>query len=549
MLRRAQEVLLPIRSPIEPKKRGVMQEAFGIFEGGGGKGLAHVGALSCAMDNGIEFVGIAGASAGAIVASLVACGYKPQELFDPKNDDPSAVYSLNLKTLLGLDGVNAGLWKEFEHLLRDGAALVPKAGKGLIGTWWKLPFFYRRHKRILDVINTQLGVFSTSALESYLNQRLIEGLVKNHAVLAATFGFAAQPVGQPSKKVMFKHVPLPLKIVATDYKRRRLIEFSKELTPDMAVADAVAASVSLPLVFQPKMLAYPAPDGSTTEVHAIDGGLLSNFPAWLFDAERAKRGPHVPTLGFRLVERPRDEANNLSKVSAYLGSVAGVVVNGDPLLETREIENLHEIPLRVSVRTLDFDLDYQQKQALHMEGRTSAFEAFGLPSFPKDREEMKEALAGVLQLFRDTFGVPDDTMLRANIVCKTTRKTLRVTYTYNMDSNEDMDDRLEFPLGSGASGRCWDTRQVIACDLEDAKSKLEQWNMVKYQQAFVRRDLTALLSHPIFDEVEGVIGVLNIDSTNLGILRAVDDVDGTAFFLENSIPQLSGLLLRKPSEA
>jgi hypothetical protein len=316
----------------------------------------------------------------------------------------------------------------------------------------------------------------------------------------------------------------------------------------MAVVDAVAASVSLPLVFQPKVLSYPAPDGTTSEVRAIDGGLLSNFPAWLFDAERAQCGPHVPTLGFRLVERPRDDANDFTEVAAYLGSVAGVVVNGDPLLETREIENLHEIPLRVSVRTLDFDLDYEQKQALYAEGRKSAFEAFGLPSFPKDREQVKVALAGAVQLFRETYDIPQETMLRANIVCKTTRKTLRVTYTYNMDSNDDMDDRLEFPLGSGASGRCWNTRRAVVCDLEDAKSDLKRWNMIKYQQAFVRRDLKALLSHPIFDENGDILGVLNIDSTDLDILRAADDIEGTAFFLENSIPQLSELLSRKPSE-
>ena len=140
----------------------------------------------------------------------------------------------------------------------------------------------------------------------------------------------------------------------------------------MAVVDAVAASISLPFVFQPKVLSYPGPNGKPLQIRAIDGGLLSNFPAWLFDAERAKCGPHVPTLGFRLVERPRNGANDLSKVAAYIGSVAGVIINGDPLLETREIENLHEIPLHVSVRTLDFDLNYKQKQDLHAEGRRSA---------------------------------------------------------------------------------------------------------------------------------------------------------------------------------
>ena len=57
--------------------------AFGVFQGGGAKGYAHLGALSAAEDRGIQFERVAGTSAGAIVASLVACGYTSQELYNP----------------------------------------------------------------------------------------------------------------------------------------------------------------------------------------------------------------------------------------------------------------------------------------------------------------------------------------------------------------------------------------------------------------------------------------------------------------------------------
>jgi len=50
-----------------------------IFEGGGAKGIAHVGAYAAADEMRFEFVGVAGASAGAIVASLIAVGFKPNE--------------------------------------------------------------------------------------------------------------------------------------------------------------------------------------------------------------------------------------------------------------------------------------------------------------------------------------------------------------------------------------------------------------------------------------------------------------------------------------
>lgn len=76
-------------------------EVYVIFEGGGAKGLAHVGALAAAEARGIEFKGVAGAS-GAIVAALVACGYTAGDMFDPDApEDPGAVYGLDFRTLLG----------------------------------------------------------------------------------------------------------------------------------------------------------------------------------------------------------------------------------------------------------------------------------------------------------------------------------------------------------------------------------------------------------------------------------------------------------------
>ena len=60
-------------------------QVFGIFEGGGAKGLAHVGAIAAAQELGVQFVGVAGASAGAIVASLIAVGYNAKALYDPSN--------------------------------------------------------------------------------------------------------------------------------------------------------------------------------------------------------------------------------------------------------------------------------------------------------------------------------------------------------------------------------------------------------------------------------------------------------------------------------
>ena len=51
-----------------------------VFEGGGVKGIGLVGAVAVAEERGYQWVNVAGASAGAIVAALLAAGYSAAEL-------------------------------------------------------------------------------------------------------------------------------------------------------------------------------------------------------------------------------------------------------------------------------------------------------------------------------------------------------------------------------------------------------------------------------------------------------------------------------------
>ena len=51
-----------------------------VFEGGGVKGIALVGAYSVLEEQGYEPQNMAGASAGAIVAALIAAGYNAAQL-------------------------------------------------------------------------------------------------------------------------------------------------------------------------------------------------------------------------------------------------------------------------------------------------------------------------------------------------------------------------------------------------------------------------------------------------------------------------------------
>lgn len=52
------------------------------FSGGGVKGAAHIGVLKALEEEKIQIKHISGTSSGSIVATLYACGYKPEEILE-----------------------------------------------------------------------------------------------------------------------------------------------------------------------------------------------------------------------------------------------------------------------------------------------------------------------------------------------------------------------------------------------------------------------------------------------------------------------------------
>lgn len=94
------------------------------LSGGGARGIGHLGIIKVLQENGIEFSVISGTSAGALVGSLLASGYEPEEILDivvKTKIFPSFRPSLSFKGLLKTsylgDLLNQHLKvKEFEEL-------------------------------------------------------------------------------------------------------------------------------------------------------------------------------------------------------------------------------------------------------------------------------------------------------------------------------------------------------------------------------------------------------------------------------------------------
>jgi hypothetical protein len=76
------EVLRNGQSTRKEKMPNETRRVYLAFQGGGAKGIAHIGGLAAVNGSSIEIAGVAGTSAGAIVAALVAAGYSAKDIFD-----------------------------------------------------------------------------------------------------------------------------------------------------------------------------------------------------------------------------------------------------------------------------------------------------------------------------------------------------------------------------------------------------------------------------------------------------------------------------------
>jgi NTE family protein len=476
-------------------------DAFGIFEGGGAKGIAHIGALKATEERQVRFLGVAGTSAGAIVAALVAAGYKADELFSP-GSFPTGLFAVDFLKFL-----DESQWRNFIRLRTDLRNSF-QGRRGPIALWWAATHFLRRNRSILAESYRNRGFFKTERFREWIEEALSNKLK------------ATDPTRKPSGPegtVAFSDLCTPLKIIAADITGRKVKEYSSSKTPTASVSHAVAASVSIPLFFSPKEI-----DGA----QLVDGGIVSNFPAWAFDREHKDAPLLTPTFGFKLAFAPIGElgTDSLAKVeSTPLDFIVGLYqtsVFGDTSLETRRVQNLHEIPLRVRIGPLDFSVDNQTKNDVFRDGKDSARDFFlnyvGPTDAAKVRRYLKAAHAQMCKTLRHNGH------LRVNVIRPVDNDKLQVIYTHNMD--DDCDDRLEFPIGSGACGVCWVRRANVVCDLEDAARTFEvKWRMNKYQQRLVRPSLKSLLCVPICDPStltsEGqiasnttIVGILNFDS-------------------------------------
>jgi NTE family protein len=292
----------------------------GVFEGGGVKGIALVGAASQIEAAGYEFINLAGTSAGAIVATLLAAGYSAAEVKQTINginfstfEDPNLIGRIPYVGALVDEIFNKGLYKGdvFLNLMRD---LLAKKG-------------------------------------------------------IHTFRDLIQPEFAGDDRYRFK-----VRVVASDISRGRMLVLPQDINindygiapEDLEVALAVRMSMSIPFFFEPVKL---------KDSYIVDGGLLSNFPVELFDSAGV---PAWPTFGYKLVVSGQADPTHLVQhpISGPISELAALFftameahdayyLSNDKFVRTITIDSLE-------IGSTDFNLTPAQKEALYQSGVNAA---------------------------------------------------------------------------------------------------------------------------------------------------------------------------------
>jgi len=297
----------------------------GVFEGGGVRGIGHVGA-ACGMEAaGYRFVDLAGSSAGAIVAALLAAGYGCREL-------KQEMERLDYRNLKG---------KEFLDFF------------GPVG-------------KALSVVFT-LGIYNTDYLEKWLDE-LLERKNKRRF----------SDVEQSGRT---------LKITASDLTDRKLLVFPDALPSfgldpgSFPIAKAVRMSVSIPVFFEPVRL--KGKDGKTHLL--VDGGLLSNYPMWVLDdgTKALKR----PTFGFKFYDAAsapcKPDLWGSVNLADYLKALVSTCMDAydNSHVTKGDYERTIKIPTEVrmgegreikKINGTDFDITEEESRALFENGRNAA---------------------------------------------------------------------------------------------------------------------------------------------------------------------------------
>jgi NTE family protein len=214
-----------------------------------------------------------------------------------------------------------------------------------------------------------------------------------------------------------------LQVIASDVTRERMLVLPRDARehlgtdPDeLEIAKAVRMSMSIPIFFDP--VVYQNPQNPADEHVIVDGGILSNFPVWLFDCPPGE-DPRWPTFGLLLVAPGQHEplvsgsddatpAHEDTSLLSFLLSIGRTMMEAHDRLYVEQANYARTIPidtLGVGTTQFSIDDDAELKHRLYESGQNAAAEflktwdfdayikAFRTQKQTSRRERVAEAMA------------------------------------------------------------------------------------------------------------------------------------------------------------
>ncbi len=296
-----------------------------VFEGGGVNGVGLCGAVAVTEAMGYEFNRVAGTSAGSIVAALIAGGYDANTISD-------IVSNTNYQKFCDKGAIDR----------------IPVLGP------------------VLSIL------FENGFYEGDYFLNWMRGHLERSPSRARTFG----------DLIKREDGGYPLQMIATDISRRKMLIFPGDIAeygidPDaFEIALAVRMSMSVPVFFETVCLHH-----SQGPCHIVDGGVLSNYPVWLFD-RKDNLPPRWPTFGFKLEDfRQGLPIDHYSKISGPIDLCMALV---NTMLDAHDARAM-EASERV--------------RTIHIDTMGNSFVNFGMDNATRDRLYDSGAMAAA-QFFK-----------------------------------------------------------------------------------------------------------------------------------------------------
>ena len=286
-----------------------MRQANAVLKGGGVKGIALTGALAVAEEQGWTWQSVAGTSAGAITAALLAAGYTAPEVHTIINDLDFNDFKERGSIIPGMSVIRKeGMYKGDYVIALMDRLLGQKLGKAAV-TFRDLP--------------VQLRVVSTD--------------LTHKRELVFPDDLAGAPYNLPDPQ-------------------------------SFLVSHAVRASMSIPLFFEPYELTLPSGEKATL----VDGGMLSNYPIGLFNPGQGVTA-QVPTFGLFLQAPADGPTEPTGSLSEFLHALVTTTLEGRDNRDLQDQSYARSIFIDTGVyTTTEFDIDQAGKDWLYQSGRKAA---------------------------------------------------------------------------------------------------------------------------------------------------------------------------------